>query len=109
MGFIRIKKINGKEYAYLVENKWYKRGFKSKGKGSRQTVSKYLGRVYKFDKVIVDKDFFQYKHINDGQQYLVDNSYDKIIKDLMATAVLISSIGAAIIGLLIFFPYIFNR
>jgi len=83
MGFIRIKKINGKEYAYLVENKWYKRGFKSKGKGSRQTVSKYLGRVYKFDKVIVDKDFFQYKHINDGQQYLVDNSYDKIIKDLI--------------------------
>lgn len=37
------------------------------------------------------------------------HDYIKIIKDLMATAVLISSIGAAIIGLLIFFPYIFNR
>ena len=34
------------------------------------------------------------------------HSYVKVIKDMMAAAVLISSIGAAIIGLLIFVPYI---
>ncbi len=37
------------------------------------------------------------------------HDYIKIIKDLMAAAVLISSIGAAIIGLLIFWPYVFSR
>lgn len=82
MAFIRIKKINGKEYAYLVENKWYKRGFGKRGKGPRQTVSKYLGRVYSFDKAN-EQDFFQYRNINDTQQYLVDNNSEEIIKDLI--------------------------
>ena len=50
MSFIRTKKIDGKEYAYLVENKWYKHSFKGKGRGPRQKVSKYLGRVYNFNK-----------------------------------------------------------
>ena len=36
--FIRIKKIKGGEYAYLVENTW-------KRKTSRQTVKEYLGKV----------------------------------------------------------------
>ena len=82
MGFTRIKKINNAEYAYLVENKWYKRGFKSKGKGSRQTVSKYLGKVYSFNKGN-EQDFFQYKNINDAKQYLIDNNSEEIIKDLI--------------------------
>ena len=34
------------------------------------------------------------------------HSYVEIIKDMMAAAVLIASIGAAIIGVLIFYPYI---
>ena len=33
------------------------------------------------------------------------HSYVEIIKDMMAAAVLIASIGAAIIGVLIFYPY----
>ena len=33
----------------------------------------------------------------------------RVIKDLMAAIVLISSFGAAIIGLMIFWPYIFNH
>ena len=37
--FIRIKKVKGKEYAYLVENEW-----KS---GSKQKVKGYIGRVYR--------------------------------------------------------------
>ena len=36
--FIRTKKIKGQDYAYLVENKWTK-------KGTRQKVKAYLGRV----------------------------------------------------------------
>ena len=38
--FVRTKKIKGKEYAYLVRNKWT-------SKGSRQKVDKYLGRIKK--------------------------------------------------------------
>ena len=82
MGFIRIKKINGAEYAYLVENKWYKRGFKSKGRGSRQTVSKYLGRVHSFEKAN-DVGFFNFKVMSNAEQYLVDNNQEEVIKDLV--------------------------
>ena len=44
--FIRTKKIKGNDYAYLSENKWSKRSKKVK-----QITKKYLGRVYKFDKI----------------------------------------------------------
>lgn len=37
--FVRAKKINGKKYAYLVENEWTPWG-------SRQRVTKYLGRAH---------------------------------------------------------------
>jgi len=37
--FIRVKRIKDKSYAYLVRNRWTKRG-------SRQKVGRYLGRVY---------------------------------------------------------------
>lgn len=40
MAFIRTKKIGKNSYAYVVENRWRKRGV-----GSRQKVGKYLGRV----------------------------------------------------------------
>lgn len=40
MGFVRIKKIKGSEYGYLVENSWT-------AKGSRQKVKAYLGRIIK--------------------------------------------------------------
>lgn len=41
MSFLRVKKIKGNEYGYLVSNKWT-------AKGPRQTVGRYLGRVYRF-------------------------------------------------------------
>ena len=101
MSFIRTKIISGKEYAYLVENKWYKRGFKGKGKGPRQRVSKYLGRVYCFNKE-KDIDFYNFKKINimknedfqdtenqrflcDLEQYLKENKNNKtgIFRDLV--------------------------
>lgn len=84
--FIRIKNVKNKKgriypYAYLVSNKWYKRGFGEKGKGSRQKVVKYLGRVYSFSKV-KDEDFFGYLKINNTKEYL-KNKKNKIIKDLV--------------------------
>lgn len=82
MGFIRIKRINGKEYAYLVENKWYKRRSKGKSKGCRQKVSKYLGKVYSFDKA-QNHDFFNFGKIENVEQYLINNTQDNIIKDLV--------------------------
>ena len=82
MSFIRIKKINGKEYAYLVENRWYKRKFKGKNKGSRQKVSKYLGKVYFFDKQ-GNQDFLNYKNINDLEHYLKSNNRSRVIKDMV--------------------------
>lgn len=82
MSFIRTKKINGKEYAYLVENKWYKRKVKGKGLGSRQKVSKYLGRVFSFNKT-ENIDFLPFKKINNLEEYLKNNK-EKIIKDLVA-------------------------
>lgn len=38
--FVRAKKIQNKEYAYLVENEWTT-------SGSRQRVKSYLGKVHK--------------------------------------------------------------
>ncbi|MEK6837791.1 MAG: hypothetical protein AABX69_04010 [Nanoarchaeota archaeon] len=43
MVFVRIKRIYGKEYAYLVTNSWT-------GSGPRQKVSKYLGRLIRPEK-----------------------------------------------------------
>ena len=82
MSFIRVKKIAGKEYAYLVENKWYKRRHKGKNKGPRQKVSKYLGKVYRFNKE-KDIDFFSFKNINNLEQYLKNNNKNKIFRDLV--------------------------
>jgi len=47
--FIRPKKIKKHTYAYLVKNKWTK-------KGPRQKVGKYLGRIHKIDR-ITEQDY----------------------------------------------------
>ena len=84
MSFIRTKKIDGKEYAYLVENRWYKRKHKGKNRGPRQRVNKYLGRVYSFNKT-ENIDFFTFKKINNLEQYLKNNSNNKnnVFRDLI--------------------------
>ena len=43
MVFVRIKRISGKEYGYLVSNSWT-------GSGPRQKVSEYLGKVRRPEK-----------------------------------------------------------
>src|SRR3989344_5619068 len=75
MAFFRIKKVKGKEYAYLVDNEW-------KRKGSRQKVKAYLGRAYKFS-LVNDVDFLKHFNIENAQHYVEDNGKDKIISDLV--------------------------
>ena len=74
MTFFRIKKIKGKEYAYIVENEWKK-------KSSQQKVKSYLGRVYRFD-LKNNADFAEYFKI-DVQSYIESNDKTKIIGDLI--------------------------
>ncbi len=78
MSFIRTKKIKGNEYAYIVENKWRKRR-KNKVK---QIMSKYLGRVYRFDRNSVI-DFFEFYSIEDVNKYINGKSKYDILLDLI--------------------------
>lgn len=74
--FFRIKKIKGKEYAYIVENSW-KRG------GSRQKVRSYLGGICRLD-LKNSIDFFEYSKIENVKDYALNNGFKKIIWDLVA-------------------------
>jgi hypothetical protein len=85
MSFIRVKEIGKKggkkyKYAYLVENRWRKR-LKGGKKGSRQKVSRYLGKVMKIEKQR-DDDFFMYFDIKEVKKYL-KNKKSKIVEDLI--------------------------
>ncbi|MBI2546748.1 hypothetical protein HYV81_06235 [Candidatus Woesearchaeota archaeon] len=62
MSFVRIKKIKGNEYAYTVENRW-------KGKGSRQKVIGYLGRVHRVAEA-KELNFFEFFEVDDKEAYL---------------------------------------
>jgi len=84
MSFIRVKNIgkNGQNYryAYLVENKWRKR-IKCGKKGSRQKVSKYLGKVLKLERVS-EIEFFDFLKVNDPTEYLKKTKVE-LIEDLI--------------------------
>ncbi len=73
--FFRIKKIRGNEYAYIVENEW-------KRKGSRQKVKAYIGRAYRFN-LENDADFLKYFSIKDTNDYVKNNSKEKVVNDLI--------------------------
>ena len=77
MAFVRTKKIKGNEYAYIVENKWRKRGNKVKQKSKN-----YLGRVYRFDRANV-MDFYEHYDISDVNEYLDKKSTKDIVLDLI--------------------------
>jgi len=77
MSFIRTKKIKGKEYAYIVENRWKKRGNRVK-----QKTKKYLGRVYRFDRTNM-MDFYGFYNISDVEEYLKNKNKEDIINDLI--------------------------
>lgn len=59
MSFVRIKKIKGINYAYLVKNKWTKNG-------TRQKSVKYLGKIIELKK-INKKELKKYAHLTPKQ------------------------------------------
>jgi hypothetical protein len=71
--FIRIKKLKGKEYAYLVDNTWTK-------KGSRQKTKKYLGRCIVLEKKenILFKDYFKLNI----EHFIYNTNFKKILSML---------------------------
>ncbi|MEK6983113.1 MAG: hypothetical protein AABX33_00940 [Nanoarchaeota archaeon] len=73
--FFRVKKIKGKEYAYIVENDWQSRG-------PRQKVKGYAGRVYRFI-VGNNVNFSEYIKIENIQNYIEKNPKNRIIQDLV--------------------------
>ena len=75
MTFFRIKKIKGKEYVYLVENRW-------DSQGSRQKVKGYLGRAYRFALKASD-DFSEFKKIINIELYINSNCKERIVEDLI--------------------------
>jgi len=71
--FIRRKKVKDSDYAYLVRNKWTKRGV-------RQKVSKYLGKIYSPEKV---NFITYYDHINNDEEFINKSSAHEIICSLL--------------------------
>ena len=78
--FIRTKKIKKQtgvfEYAYVVENRRFRKN------KIKQKSKKYLGRVYRFDRVNV-MDFYEYYTIGDVDEYLDRGSVEKILLDVI--------------------------
>ncbi len=56
MSYVRIKKISGNPYAYLVENK-------NTDKGPRQRVKKYLGRIH-----VLEPHDLERKEVNESKK-----------------------------------------
>ncbi len=58
--FVRVKKIKGQPYAYLVQNTWTK-------EGARQKVAKYLGKTLKPEKKLnlTFKEHFNIENLSD--------------------------------------------
>ncbi len=75
MAFVRIKKIQGKEYAYKVWNVWRKRK-----QSSRQKQTKYLGKLYK-PKIIGNQTFQEY--VKDVEEYFETHFFKEIIYDMI--------------------------
>jgi len=79
--FVRIKKINGQKYGYLVKNTWTE-------KGPRQKVSKYLGKIAILENsessktATTEKEFEKYigKTLT---EHLAETTAKKIIIDLI--------------------------
>ena len=80
MAFVRIKKIKGKEYCYLVQNRWRK-GKIRKHKGVKQKVTEYLGKVYRPDKEN-ELGFWETTE-SEPESYLKLATKEKMIHDLI--------------------------
>jgi hypothetical protein len=71
--FIRIKKLKGKEYAYLVKNTWTT-------KGSRQKTKKYLGRCLVLERKS-SLTFSEHFKI-DVEKFIYNHNFKKVLSML---------------------------
>lgn len=76
--FLRIKRVKGHEYAYLVENKW---NGKEK-KEAKQKVKRYLGRVFSYN-IENNIDFFEFVKSGEPSSYLENKDYEQVLNDLI--------------------------
>ena len=77
MGFLRVKKIKGKEYVYVAESKWMK-----KTNTVRQISKKYLGRLFR-SSVVLQVDFFDFFDIQDKELYFENHYRQDLIYDVV--------------------------
>ncbi len=91
MAFVRIKRISGKEYAYLVTNSWT-------GSGPRQKVAKYLGRVIRPQKAKSEPlgAFLGLTNEKDLKDWIGKNSFGEIAAALLRLELKNHSIRAQI-------------
>lgn len=75
MAFVRVKRISGGEYAYLVENSWT-------DKGARQKVGKYLGKVHRLEKA-KSEGLGAFLGIPEVGRHIRSNSFKAIAADLV--------------------------
>ncbi|MBS3132545.1 hypothetical protein J4470_00250 [Candidatus Woesearchaeota archaeon] len=75
MAFVRVKRISGGEYAYLVENSWTE-------KGARQKVGKYLGKVHKPEKV-KSEGLGAFLGIPDVGKHVRSSDFKRVAADLI--------------------------
>ncbi|MBI2564489.1 hypothetical protein HYV79_00675 [Candidatus Woesearchaeota archaeon] len=87
MSFIRIKKIKGQNYAYLVKNTWTK-------KGCRQNVGKYIGKVINCKKLQNDhtltKETYSERILEIIQQELLNHGFKTETNNLVFEDISIS-------------------
>jgi hypothetical protein len=78
MAFVRIKKISGKEYGYLVTNSWT-------GSGPRQKVAKYLGRIIRPAEAKSEPfgAFLGLKSENEVNEWITKNGFGEIAAALI--------------------------
>ncbi|MBI4143616.1 hypothetical protein HY487_01885 [Candidatus Woesearchaeota archaeon] len=83
MVFLRIKKIKGNDYGYIVENEWKaSKSLKGAKQGSRQKVKGYLGKVLNVEQKN-DVKFEEHFKIASLHEYIEGNEARKIIKDII--------------------------
>ncbi len=73
--FIRLKKIKGKDYAYMVHNTWT-------GKGARQKVTGYLGKVHKPERAR-EKSLKEFLSVESLEEFFGSKDYKEIIGSLI--------------------------
>ncbi len=73
--FIRLKKIKGKDYAYMVHNSWTE-------KGARQKVTGYLGKVHKPERAR-QKTLKEFLALESVEDYFSSKEYKEIVSGLI--------------------------